>query len=135
MLYVVLVPWWAWTALLVAGWMILALGASRGPGLRNRVLVGLLAVMALQAVAASSTAIVTSTDPLNDYACLMGYLGMWVALFVSVAEAGVVGYLATVWPRAASGRRRRFGRWTAVWLGFNALALLAHVRSTALCTV
>ncbi|MEB3212617.1 MAG: hypothetical protein VKL39_14755 [Leptolyngbyaceae bacterium] len=135
MLYIVLIPAWAWVTLLVTAWATLALLVFSELGFRHRVIVGLMAVIALQTIAASSTAIVTSQDPLNDFACLMGYIGMWVSLAISLAEVAVLIFLFTIWPRRKGGGRSRYGLWVSIWIIFSIIALLAHMRSTALCTV
>jgi hypothetical protein len=135
MLYVVLIPGWVWVASLAGTWATAAHVALVRAGIRNRLLLALLGVMVVQAVAAASTALVTSHDPLAGFACLMGYLGMWVAMFVTLAEAIAVLFLFWIWRRASPGSTSGFVCWTTIWLVFNAVALLAHLRSAALCTV
>ncbi len=135
MLYVVLIPGWVWVALSISAWATLAYVALRQLRFRNRVLIGLLAVMAIQALAASSTAVATDLDPISRSACLMGYFGIWAVLFLSLAEACALIFLSTIWPRGASGKRLQFTSWASIWFIFNSIALLAHMRSMALCTV
>lgn len=135
MIYVVLIPAWISATLLGAGWTFLVYLASHRLRFRNRFMIVLLAVMALQALAASSTTIITSRDPLNAYACWMGYTGRWFAFFTTLAEAVVIGFLSRNWPLDEEGKRVRFWTWVATWFGFNLVALLAHLRSAALCTV
>lgn len=135
MLYVVLIPGWAWVALSISAWATLAYIALRRLRFRNRVLIGLLAVMAVQALAASFTAVVTDVDPIRYSSCLMGFYGMWTAVFLWLAEAGALIFLSTTWPRGISGERLQFTQWGSLWFIFNSVALLAHMRSTALCTV
>ena len=97
---------------------------------------GAVGVRAVRAIAASSTAMVTSRNPLNDYACLMGYVGMWVALAVFLGQAIVLSvFLVTIRRRKQTNGARLGGAWLSIWLIFNVVALLAHMRSTALCTV
>ena len=135
MLYVVLIPGWAWVAILTGTWASAASVAIVRAGIRNRLFLALLGVMAVQTVAAASTALATSRDPLDDFACLMGYLGMWAALFVTLGEAIAVAVLFRSWRKAYPGNAGSFVVWTAIWFVFNATALLAHMRSAALCTV
>ncbi|MEE4380449.1 MAG: hypothetical protein V2J02_00500 [Pseudomonadales bacterium] len=135
MLYVVLIPGWVWVAGLAGTWATAAHVALVRAGIRNRLLLALLGVMVVQAVAAASTALVTSHDPLAGFACLMGYLGMWVALGVTLLEAIAVVFLVRIWPRVSPGRAGSLTVWTTMWLLFNGIAWLAHLRSAALCTV
>lgn len=135
MLYVVLIPGWVWVASLAGTWASAAYVALVRAGVRHRLLLALLGVMVVQALAAASTAWVTSHDPLHEFACLMGYLGMWVALGVTLVEAIAVVFLARIWLRTSPGRAGSLTVWTTIWLLFNGIAWLAHLRSAALCTV
>jgi len=135
MLFVVLIPAWAWTALMVAAWSTLALQAHLRVGFGHFAVLGLVATLALQTIAASSAAIVTSQDPISTYACLMGVFGMWVSLVIIAVEAAVLLFLYRLWPENSEGKRRGFGSWVLIWLILSSTSLLAHIRSAALCTV
>jgi hypothetical protein len=132
-IYVALVPWPAWVGVLAGAWIALFL-LARGH-VRDPLATALLSVMAVQAVAASSTALATSHDSLDAFPCLMGYFGMWVAAAVTVLETVALLFLFRRWSADPLGGRWAFGAWVLVWFAFNAVALLAHLRSTALCTV
>ena len=135
MIYVVLIPAWLWVILLVVIWATLFYQAYVRLGFRHLLMISLLAVLAVQALAASSTAIVTSQDPLSKFACLMGYIGMWVAFSITLAEGIVLPFLSKAWPQNSEGKKLRFGNWLSIWFIFNVIALLAHIRSAGLCTV
>ena len=135
MIYVVLIPAWFWVTLLVTAWLILFYKAYVQLNFRHPVMLSLLGVFVIQALVASSAAIATSQDPLNDYACLTGYFGMWITLLVVFLEAIALTFLSNAWPNNIEGKKDRFGSWLSIWFIFNVMVLLAHMRSAGLCTV
>jgi hypothetical protein len=135
MLFVVLIPAWAWTALMIAALSTLSYQAFSRSGFRHRAVMGLLAVLTLQTVAASSAAIATSHDPISKYACLVGILGVWATPAIVLVEAAVLVLLYRVWPVDISGARPGFVAWVLIWGTLCLILLLAHIRSAALCTV
>lgn len=135
MLFVVLIPAWAWTGLMVAAWGTLAYQARSRVGYRYFAVKGLVAALALQSIAASSTVIVTSQDPISKYACLMGIFGMWLFPVIILVEAAVLVFLYRIWPLDSNCTRRGFWKWVSIWLILSLILLLAHIRSAVLCTV
>ena len=135
LIFVVIIPSFVWVALLVSTWTTLAFQAYGRLGVRHRTMIGLLAVMATQALAGSSTAIATSVYQIGRFPCLMGYYGTWSSLGVIALELTIILYLPRLWPRGDTGNLLRFGRWLSLWLSFNLIALLTFMRSSALCTV
>ncbi|MEM8484283.1 MAG: hypothetical protein AAF564_01980 [Bacteroidota bacterium] len=135
MLYVVLIPAWLWALMLLAGWTTLAYRAYNQLNFRHPLMLSLLAVLMLQAIVASAGAFATSQYAIGQFACLTGIFGMWGSMGFTLIEAGVLVYLSRHWPRDADRKRRLLRSWTALWLVFKLVALLAHIRSAALCTV
>jgi hypothetical protein len=135
MLFVVLIPAWAWIGLIVAAWSSLAYQALSRINFRHFAVKGLLVALALQSMGASFTAIFTSQDPISKYACLMGIFGMWLTPVIILVEAVVLVYLYRIWPLGSRGKNRRFGMWITIWLLLSLTLLLAHTRSALLCTV
>lgn len=135
MLYVVLVPWPMWVAILLGTWAAMAYIALGRIRLFHPLMVGLLLVMAVQMVSASTSAVATSFDPIGRFACLMGNRGMWISILVAVPGACVIGFLYRRWPATPHGQKRYFRAWIANWLIFSLFSILAHMRSAGLCTV
>jgi len=135
MLFVVSIPAWVWTGSIVAAWSTFAYQALCRVQFQHFVVKVLLAALALQSIGASSSAIVTSQDPISKYACLMGIFGMWLSPVIFLVEAAVLVFLYRVWPLGSNFTRRGFGMWVSIWVTLSLTLLLAHTRSALLCTV
>jgi hypothetical protein len=135
MIYIVLIPPPIWIILLGLCWVGLAHLAYKKIAFRHVAMWALIAAMGLQAIAASSTAVATSLDPIGYFACRMGYYGMLVTFGVCLVEGAALFFLSRIWPRSPSGVRHKFKAWVTVWLLFSLFAVFSHMRSTALCTV
>lgn len=130
-----LFPGWGWALLIAAAWAILVSLALGRLKLRGGRTLGLLTTMTLRAVAAASIAILTSLDALSDFACLTGIFGVPLTPLFLAVEAGLLYALSKQWPRTAAGRKDRFALWILIWLAFDAIAFIAHLRSALMCTV
>ena len=135
MLYVVLIPALVWVTVLLATWGTLAYYTSQRVGLRGPVLSVWLGILALQAIAASAAAISTSLDPINSFACATGIFGMPISLAVTALAAVVLVMMRKHWPRYKERNRDGFAFTASIWLLLSIVAILAHMRSAALCTV
>lgn len=140
MIFVVIMPAWIWVPCLIAIWIALAYKAVRCIGLKNPIMNGLMAILALQTIVASSTAIATSHDPISSFACLTGIFGIFVSPIVTLLEVIALVFLFRSWPRKSGprksdGRKRGFSSWLSLWFALNLAVFLAHMRSALMCTV
>ncbi len=135
MIFVVLVPTVVWTGLLLVLGLSFTYQARHRVRLEGRAINLLLAVMTVQGLAAAATAITTSVDPINWFACRSGFYGAWVSLALALAGFILLMVLTRSWPRTAEGARHRLVRSIIIWFCFSGVALLAHLRSLGLCTV
>lgn len=135
MIYVAVVPGFVWAAVLLALAAAIAFVARRRLGAQQLAMKFLLLVVALQTLAGVSVAMATILDPIGMYACLVGIYGTLGSVFLAVIEAGVIFFLATIWPRSGAGKRLGLASWVLLWLLFQLAAFLTHARSAVLCTV
>ncbi|MEM9531736.1 MAG: hypothetical protein AAGA23_12520 [Pseudomonadota bacterium] len=135
MIFVVLVPSVVWIGLLLVTGLCFAHQVRRRVQLEGRTINLLLAVMALQGLAAAATAIATSVDPINWFACRSGSYGVWISLALAVAGFILLTMLYRTWPRTPGGAKHRLMPGAALWFAFSGFALLTHLRSLGLCTV
>lgn len=135
MLFIAIIPWFAWLLLALGLWGVLAWQTYGRVGLRGGLVVGWLGLLALQTLGAIVSAVATRLDAIDRFTCYWGIWGWLVQLALSVmALAGLIGLLKR-WPRKPDGRRERVGATFALWAAFSALVVFAHIRSAVLCTV
>lgn len=120
---------------MVAAWSALAFRAHRRGGFKNFAVVGLLTLLALQVVAASTAAIASNLNPIGKYACQLGIYGTLVSPLILVVEAAVLVFLYRLWPKDSEGLRRGFWPWVSIWLLLCTTSLLVHIRSATMCSV
>ena len=135
MIYVVIMPGWAWVALILAIWATFAYQTYNRIGFGHNIIMGLFVALTIQSVAASSTAIATSQNPISEFACLMGIFGTLLYPIILLAEVAVLIFVSRTWLPSHRNRKRRFAAWLSLWFILNLVAFLAHVRSAVLCTV
>ena len=135
MLYIALIPAIVWVVLLLVTWGMLANHMHRYVGRQGPVSLVWLAVLALQAIAASAAAISTDIYPIDSFACALGYFGSWI----SWALTGAAGVVLLILRKGASQHKAQeqggFRFAAAIWLILSTVAILAHMRSAGLCTV
>ena len=135
MIFVVIIPGYIWAILLLAAWATLAYLASYRLSSRHWSMTALLVVTAFQALSGMSVAIATKLDQIGAFACYVGAYGTLGSLILSLIQAAVVVFLATIPPQKSVSGRRWFAIWVSVWVVFSLTAFLTHARSAALCTV
>jgi K+ transporter len=135
MIYVVMVPSPVWVLLLWIPWAALAYRAFSRSSLRHRTVTVLLIALALRAAAGSAAAIATDIRAISPLACGLGYLGLLFTAIVMAVEAVLLAYLFRVWQRHDHEALQGFASLAWIWFVFSVLAGLAHMRSSALCTV
>ena len=135
MIYIVLIPAWISAVLIVAAWGTLAYQALFRLSLRHSAMRGLLLVLGLKSIAAVSTAIVTSRDPIYPFACLTGIFGSMSFPVIMLIELIVLSLIYKIWPQRGGNKKHGFLVWLLVWVGLNIVVLFAFLRSVGLCTV
>ncbi len=135
MIFAAIVPFYVWVLLALGLWGVIAHRAYRRIDLSGW-LVGLwLALLAVQALAASISAVATRVDSIDRFTCYWGIWGWLVQLALAGIGLALLVLLMKRWPRNAEGGRRQFGSTVALWGVFSVVVVFAHLRSAVLCTV
>ncbi|WP_444922919.1 hypothetical protein ACJJH9_12100 [Microbulbifer sp. DLAB2-AF] len=128
MSYIVLIPAWISTVLIVAAWGTLAYQALFRLSLRQFAMNGLLLVLALKSIFAVSTAIVTSRDPIDSFACLTGIFGFYSFPIIILIELIVLAFTYRIWLERRGDKKHGFLVWLLVWISLSIVVLFAFLR-------
>jgi uncharacterized BrkB/YihY/UPF0761 family membrane protein len=135
MVYALIVPAWLWAVMLFMAWTALGYQAVSRLKLRHPIMIGLLVVLAFQAIAAVVAAAATSLNRISSLACFTGYYGIVALPVVALVVVVALIVLYRVTPQFRGDGWRGLLIWLLIWLGFNLLIFSAHFRSVAFCTV
>lgn len=135
MIYIVLIPAWLSTVLIVAAWGTLAYQALFRLNVRHFAMNALLFVLALKSIFAVSTAIVTSRDPIDSFACLTGIFGFSSFPIIILIELVVLALIYRICSQRIGNKKYGYLVWILIWIALNMVVLFAFLRSAGLCTV